>query len=62
MTNIQPLPDYISVAERQALENGVWNDIPELFIPSVILEIVRKIIQSPDDINITLLIAALPRV
>ena len=62
MTNIQPLPDYISVAERQTLENGVWNDIPELFIPSVILEIVRKIIQSPDDINITLLIAALPRV
>ena len=55
VTNIQPLPDflrwvrtlelhYMPLIERQGLENGVWNDIPELFLPSTILELVYKTI------------------
>ena len=69
VTNIQPLPDYIrwirtkelhymSLNERHIVKNGVWNDIAELFLPLLILEIVRKIIQTPPD-DIMLLIALL---
>ena len=69
VTKIQPLPDYcrwirtcelhyMPLDEREKLERGVWDNTPGLFLPSIILELVYKIMQKPPA-DIILLIALL---
>ena len=57
---IQPLPDYIRwsksselhylpLNERKHLENGPWDDIPGLLLPSRILQLCTQVISDPPE-------------
>ena len=59
---LQPLQDYIRwvytqelhylpIESRQQIDNGVWNEIPGLFLPTKVLELCFKVLHEPSANN-----------